>query len=164
VKIKSAVALGAAAMVMTSGVALGAVTFDADGFGYVGLGDVKNAYGWKTNSTAQTKGASITFEADRVVTRTQDCATTGGGPPVFVGAQETTTQTVSKENSYDQKNPKAKQLNGWNLLGFDGVLEISDSVLSCPAGSQPIGDVTVSISNTLYADHPTDGRRALATS
>jgi hypothetical protein len=88
---KGALALALAGF---TGAALAAVTFDPDtGKGFVGKGDVQNAFGWNDKALSTNVGG-VSFSYSTTQTHQWDCVT-GDRGVVTVQSTETTVHDVS---------------------------------------------------------------------
>ena len=144
-------------MILFSGAALAAVTFDPEtGTGFVGKGDVQDVFGWN-NKQLQDNAASVQFRASSTVVteRSWECTNSNNQN---VQERERTT-TTSKQGVVSKIDRVKNQITGFNLTGYDGTPTESSStdgppVNSCPSGpwtlTTPAGDPeVVSESSTL---------------
>jgi hypothetical protein len=116
----SKLALGLAGCAAAAVVAYAAVTFDDAGCGFVGKGDVKNAFGW-SNAQLDANAASVSFTYESLSSYEAVCAwTTGEGTrgeqthritrTVYAGVESALVSAV-------RKNPQ-DSVTGFVLCGF----------------------------------------------
>jgi hypothetical protein len=139
--------------------AYAAVTFNAppagDCSGFVGKGDVQNAFGWN-NAQLQANAANVTFTYEVSETVQQECTTTGMPPHVSTGQRTKSTSLNSSLNGDPRKTSGQQQFTGFNLNPPCGTTTTSDtgwvgpngetSGTACPPGSTPQGPQTVTSS------------------
>jgi hypothetical protein len=146
-RIAAAAAAAGFALVLSAGSALAAVTFDpATGTGFVGKGDVQLALGYN-NKQLQDNADSLVFAyVGEVVTEVSWVCTNSNNENLQERARTTTT---SVEGVVDAVARERNQITGFNLNGYDGTVEKSETtegpaVNSCPSGpwtlTSPAGD------------------------
>ena len=138
-KLYAAIALALAAMLVASTAAMAAVTFNPDGTGFVGKGDVQLIYSWN-NKQLQDNASLVQFRASTTSTTEWTCTKEhpSGDPTkdnVQVRSTETTTQGLVDEIARDNSKGKNGAITGFNLLGYAGsptVVTDGPAVGSCP--------------------------------
>jgi hypothetical protein len=109
-----------------AGVAFALVSFNpADGTGFVGKGDVQTAFGWNDKLLTQNVG-SVDFFYAATQTHQWDCVTRDKSVFTKVST-ETTIHNVADEVAYQARKSGAKDITGFNLLGYTGEGESSFS-------------------------------------
>jgi hypothetical protein len=122
--------------------AFAAVTFDAEtGKGFVGKGDVQNAFGWN-NAEAQTNIPSVTFSyVSQVVYDVTIEWTTGTNHETDHKQVKTiTSKSVNGVVSYEAR--RHSQIDGINLTGFGNNISIIDERVP-QVGDWEVGNVIV---------------------
>jgi hypothetical protein len=145
----------AAAVAMISTAAVASVTYDSDGIGFVGKGDVQLAFGWN-NKAAQTNANAVafSFESDQSYAVTCEWTTETGGrnsKTIYHAATNHKSQSVTASVAYDAR--LKNQYTGYSLLGFSGLPVITGTPApsvgdACPQGggvsdSDPVGNDAV---------------------
>jgi hypothetical protein len=126
---RSALRTAAIGLAFVATAAIASVTFDpATGTGFVGKGDVQNAFGWN-NAAFQSSWTGISFNYTASVTYSATCFwTTGEGRN---GQHEhyvvhTRSSNVSSVITYTGRSHH--QVDGINLTGFGDYLDSGDAV------------------------------------
>ena len=108
-----------AATAMISSAALASVTYDDNGFGFVGKGDVQLAFGWN-NKAAQTNANAVafSFEAQESYAVTCEWETVTGGRNSKIIEHAVTNHRSSSLSSIVAYDARLKnQYTGYNLNG-----------------------------------------------
>jgi hypothetical protein len=163
---KKGILTGVAAAAIAAGLALAApasaaVTFDAaTGAGFVGKGDVQQAFGWN-NSLLQSRANDVVFAAESdTVTEVSWVCTNPKNETTQERLRTTTTSTSGVVSAVTRDN-KSRQVTGFNLAGYaGGATNTSTSdgnkLNSCPTNwiLTPAGDpVVVSQTTELTATY-----------
>lgn len=128
-------------LIMTATSVFAAWYVDADGYGFVGKGDVQLIYGWN-NKALQDNASDVDFRISSVTETTWTCTKVvelgnGGENEIVQERTRTTTLqglfvTVARENSKGKDGP----VTGFYLNGFEGdptFVTDGPAVGSCPA-------------------------------
>jgi opacity protein-like surface antigen len=146
-KVSLAFAAAAASAALIASSASAAVVFDPEtGDGFVGKGDVQEAFGWN-NKQLQDNADAVQFKVEStVVTEVSWVCTNSNNEQAQPRARTTTT---SVEGLVESVARERKQVTGFNLTGYEGEAEESSStdgpaLNSCPGGpwtlTTPAGD------------------------
>jgi hypothetical protein len=110
--------------------ALAAVTFDPEtGEGFVGKGDVQEVFGWN-NKGLQDNAKDVQFRVSSGTESSWECYNSNNEKT------QVRSQSVTFEGVFDSESRTHKQVDGFNLLGYDGnPTTITDGppFESCPA-------------------------------
>jgi hypothetical protein len=149
-KVSLAFAAAAASVALVASSASAAVVFDpATGEGFVGKGDVQDAFGWN-NKQLQDNADAVQFSVSSTVVTEVTWVCTNSNNEQTQDRERTTTTSV--EGLVESVARERKQVTGFNLAGYEGDLEESSStegpaVNSCPSGpwtlTTPAGDPEV---------------------
>jgi hypothetical protein len=162
--VKKGILTGVAATAIAAALALAApasaaVTFDAaTGAGFVGKGDVQQAFGWN-NSLLQSRANDVAFAAESQTVTEVSWVCTNPKNEKFQERLQTTTTSTSGVVSAVTRDNKSRQVTGFNLAGYaGGATNTSTSdgnqLNSCPTNwvLTPAGDpVVVSQTSELTA-------------
>ena len=141
--------------------AFAAVTFDPDtGTGFVGKGDVQQAFGWN-NTQLQQNASGVTFSHVTSEERVRTCQTPGR-PDLRLTEVVTRTTAINSQVAYETRNNKKGAITGFNLTGFGASSEettftddegnvITVGSNGCPEGYNPSGAPETSSSEELIA-------------
>ncbi|MGE5562177.1 MAG: hypothetical protein ACM3ZV_02590 [Bacillota bacterium] len=130
----------AAAVALVSTAALASVTYDENGYGFVGKGDVQLAFGWN-NKAAQDNAKSVSFSIESDDTYDVTCewtTTTGGKFPQVIPHAVTNhkSSSVASAISYDAR--LKNQYTGYTLNGITSTVVTGTAVPAvgdaCPPG------------------------------
>jgi hypothetical protein len=130
--------VSALAIAMSAGIVYAAVTVDGDGIGFVGKGDVQEAFNWN-NSALQENAEDVFFfmevEGDLVIT----CEKGNGERREFT---PTAIYEVSAVVTHDARTNRQDQVTGFSLTGFgDLLIEGIDPLTFCgPSRTSPYND------------------------
>jgi hypothetical protein len=136
--------VGALAMVLAIGMVGWAVAAiigpDANGFGFVGKGDVQLVYGWN-NKALQDNASKVDFQAFSEETTSWTCSKPNPSDPSkpdIVNQRSTTTTTQGLVTTVARENSKGKDgpVSGFYLQGWEGTptqTTTGDVLGSCPA-------------------------------
>lgn len=138
-------------MILFSGAALAAVTFDpGTGTGFVGKGDVQDVFGWN-NKQLQDNAESVQFRASSEVVTEVSWTCTNTNNENTQERERTTTTTI--QGVVSKVDRVKNQITGFNLTGYSGTPDESSEtegprVDSCPMGqgwslTTPAGDPEV---------------------
>jgi hypothetical protein len=134
--LKSTLAIAACAAIGAATYA--AVIIDDEGRGFVGKGDIQNAFGWD-NATLQENADSVLFRFVDQETIEWQCVktvTTGGpNPEIKIITQvKESIQGINAAIAYDARKNKKGQITGFVLEGFeDDAVELdADDLGKCP--------------------------------
>jgi hypothetical protein len=139
----------AGAIALTATVAFAAVTFDPEtGLGFVGKGEVQEAFGWN-NHALQANATDVTFYYEDTATYDLVCESV---PPGTI-QRRSFRRNIGVAGDIDFDARRRNQVNGFNLLGFDG--DTVETGEGCPGGfPDEISRTLVSSSGGgLYVDH-----------
>ena len=118
----------AAALTITSTMALAAVTVDANGVGFVGKGDVQLAFGWN-NAAAQRNANAVSFHSQSSTDYSAVCTwTTGEGTRGERTHNVSHNRSTAVLSSIASDPRKTGQWTGYNLNGFGAVTTSGDPV------------------------------------
>jgi hypothetical protein len=124
---KIAIAAAAAAATISSA-ALALVTVDANGYGFVGKGDVQLAFGWN-NAAAQRNAQAVSFHMQSSASYEAVCTfTTGEGTRGERVHNVTHNRSTSVLSSIASDPRKTGQWTGYNLNGFGATTTSGDPV------------------------------------
>jgi hypothetical protein len=108
----------AAALTITSSIAMAAVTIDSFGYGFVGKGDVQTAFGWN-NATAQKNATAVSFHMESSTDYSAVCTwTTGEGTRGEHTHNVTHKRSTAVVSGIASDPRKTGQWTGYNLNGF----------------------------------------------
>jgi hypothetical protein len=147
--------IGIATCVAAAGLAYAAVNVEADGTGFIGKGDVQDAFGWN-NAQLQSNASGVTFAVESTVVTEVSWVCTNSNNDTTQERARTTTTTVSGLLDSEERDKK-NQVTGFNLFGYDGsaVTETAtegNPLNSCPGGpwslTTPAGDPEVVFSES----------------
>lgn len=143
----------AAASVMISSAAMAAWHIDADGYGFVGKGDVQLALNYN-NAQLQQNAESLSFTYEDTATYEIVCEKENRRNTVTKHFQRT--RTINATVDYEaRRGAKGEgQVNGFNLTGWVGSPALSGSPLVCPTNNDPNdspGDFTLISGPTLIS-------------
>lgn len=149
-KIKTMLIGGAVAGALIVGSTAGAAVtpnYDADGkfdgTGFVGKGDVQDAFGWNNAATKANAGL-VSFEYENVTRETKECRNregTGSSAVWVVVGTRTISEGVEAATVSEARKNKQEEITGYTLTGFDGTPEVTEESEQCPEGTQPNGEV-----------------------
>jgi len=134
--IAASVALAAAALVATSGIAQASATIDSTGHGFVGKGDVQSAFGW-ANKALQDNAESLKFSTSQATSQVLTQALTQS-------ATRVDTQAVGQDVTCTLTNG-----NGSKVFHRDGE---RSGVATGTAQGTATGSVTGSLAGSLSSD------------
>jgi hypothetical protein len=121
----------AAVVVLAASAVSAAVTFDAEsGVGFVGKGDVQDAFGWN-NKGLQDKAANVTFSYEETGTFTFVCSRQHSQHGTQYHTFPNKSIDVLSEVEYELRNNKQGNITGFLLDGF-GDEEVTGE--GCPSG------------------------------
>jgi hypothetical protein len=147
---KRSIFAGAAAVAVFATAAYAAVTFNsATGEGFVGKGEVQEAFGWN-NHALQAGGEHVEFYYQDIATYDLECSSV---PPGTIQTRSFR-RNVGVAGEIDVDARRRNQINGFILSGFLGDPEETGE--GCPGGfPNEISRTLVSSSGGgLYVDHP----------
>jgi opacity protein-like surface antigen len=110
----------AAATAMISSAAIAAVTYDENGYGFVGKGDVQLAFGWN-NAAMQKNHLGVDFYVQSSARYEVVCewtTVTGGKNSKTILHDVTKKYTISDSAAIDSTSRKTGQYTGWHLNGY----------------------------------------------
>jgi hypothetical protein len=111
-------ATAATALALSVAPAWAAVTFDsATGTGFVGKGDVQEAFGWN-DKAIQSNAADITFAYDEFSEYSADCVRVVGAQENIVRVPQTSRVGIDSNVDFDTREKKNKTVTGFNLNGY----------------------------------------------
>jgi hypothetical protein len=118
-KLFSSVAFALVVVSLLSSATFASVTFDAaTGTGFVGKGDVQDAFGWN-DSVLQQNAGGISFTYATQGELTQMCESSAGKSEVRTKAFTREVDVTAAITSASRKNPNGKG-TGFNLTGYVG--------------------------------------------
>ena len=122
----------ALAAAFVAGSATAAVTYDENGVGFVGKGDVQALYDWN-NAMLQANASELQFRFIAASTVTWVCEWwTGKEPNRQYHAKESEASVgVSAAVAVDSRKNSKGQVTGFNLTGLDGAVESYASIGDC---------------------------------
>jgi hypothetical protein len=170
-KILKIAALSAATIMISAGSA-SAYTMDADGYGFVGKGEVQTPFGWN-NSTLQRYATEVTFTYEESTTYNAVCSWVTGegtrGEKAHDVTHKRSTEVEANVDADPRKTKGQQQFTGFILKGFgestsSGVVPIvGEACMGNEGHGGTWSDVTETGSTPggLYAHHVNTDKHAL---
>jgi hypothetical protein len=155
------------AMMAFASTSFAAVTYDDEGVGFVGKGDVQIVYGWN-NKQLQDNADLVQFRVNSTVVTEVSWECTNANNDNTQERERTTTNTI--QGVFEEEARLRNQITGFNLNGWEGAATVSSDtegpqLNSCPSGPWSLstaagdpevisimGGVQVSIDGTEWLD------------
>jgi hypothetical protein len=117
--IRTGLSLAACTAVAVAGFA--SIVIDEDGIGFVGKGDVQDAFGWN-NHMLQANAAAVEFRfaEERTVSYGCEWWTGPAHNQQYHSTTHTVTQDIAASVAFDARKNRQGQITGFNLNGFMG--------------------------------------------
>ena len=126
--------LALSALLAISATATAEVSYDANGVGFVGKGDVMDVFGWN-NAALQANAASLTFQLLTTSGATWQClGYNPQGKPVLT-THGLESSTVGSAVAFDVRKNKKGDVTGIDLYGADMAAVTYTEVGKCPSPS-----------------------------
>ncbi len=119
------------AMVAFATTSYAAVTYDADGVGFVGKGDVQSIYDWN-NSMLQDNAASVQFQMLDTSSASWRCSGVNPAGNPVTNTLTSESASVNADVSFDARKNKNGQVTGFILNGTTNGSTTVSSVGVCP--------------------------------